>query len=161
MAFRRDSQEIPVMTVGKYANMRMDKLPLSYLRWMMTQDFPKPWLAFAKKKLEASDFNDMKLSVTRHAIDMFSKRFIHVWIQSEGQKGDEGVGLASFIAMLADEAWEKGEYVRKPRHQDDGIVKELRGMRFVFKANPSFEEYRTVITIMEHTELVDPNPTKV
>src|SRR3990172_2144006 len=76
----------PVITLGKYAGKRIDTLPNSYLRWMITQDFPKEWMDCAKEKLEQSDHSDLNLNISRHAIDMFSKRFLTLWIQSEGQK---------------------------------------------------------------------------
>jgi len=148
MSFKQDKEKPPVITVGKYAGVPMDKLPLSYLRWLITQDFPKSWVEFAIKKLEASDYSDIYLNVSRHAIDMFSKRFIALWAKEEGHKGDEAIGIATFIATLAQRAWEHGEDVSKHRHQDDGIVKEYEGIKWVFNVNPNFPDYKDVITVM-------------
>lgn len=139
------------MEVGKYAGSYVDTLPNSYLRWLITQDFPKEILEAADKKLKTSDYNDLYLNVTRHAIDMFSKRFLMRWIKSEGHKGDNGCGLATFIATIAQEAWEKGTDVSKNRHKDDGIVKELDGLKWVFGVNPNYPDYREVITVMDST----------
>ena len=81
--------KIPVMEVGRYAGMPVDRLPNSYLRWIITQDFPKNILEVAKKKLEASNYNDFHLNISRHTIDMFSKRFIGQWLQSESHRSEE------------------------------------------------------------------------
>lgn len=142
-------KEIPKINVGRYAGTPIDKLPNSYLRWMMSQDFPKEWLDYAHKKLEQSTYNDIHLNISRHAIDMFSKRFLALWIQSESQKGNGGDGIASFIAKLAQEAWEKGTDISKHRHQNDGIIKIWMNIKWVFNVNPDFPDYRDVITIME------------
>lgn len=142
------TEKSPVITVGRYAGTPIDQLPNSYLRWMLTQNFPKIWLEAAEKKLMQSDYNDLHLHVSRHALDMFSKRFIHIWTKNEARKGDDCMGIASYVAWLANEAWEKGEDISKRRHQDDGIVRELNGIRFVFVVNPNFPEYKSVITVM-------------
>lgn len=142
---------IPTITVGRYAGVKIDKLPHSYLRWMLTQDFPRLWLDCAKEKLEASNYGDLHLSVSRHAIDMFSKRFLDRWLQlSRTRENDPG--LASYIAQLAQEAWEKGQNVSKKRHQDDGIVKEFLGIKFVFSVSKEFPDYKDVITVMDGSE---------
>lgn len=143
---------IPVITVGRYAGTPIDQLPNSYLRWMITQDFPKDWLACAKRKLEESDYNDLYLHVSRHTIDMFSKRFLFKWIQSENNKGDDGDGLATYVAKQAEEAWDKGTDVSKHRHETDGIVKEYKDIKWVFGVNPNFPDYRDVITVMQSNE---------
>ena len=137
------------MTVGRYVGTDIDKLPNSYLRWIIGQDFPKEILETAKMKLSQSDYNDIYLNVSRHAIDMFSKRFLFKWLHSENDKGDAGDGLATFIAKRAQEAWEKGVDVSKHRHQDDGIVKALGGIQWVFATNPNFPDYRDVVTVID------------
>lgn len=147
MSYRKDLKS-PVITVGRYAGTPIDQLPNSYLRWMITQDFPKAWLECAKKKLEQSDYNDLYLHVSRHAIDMFSKRFLFYWMKRENDKGDDGDGLATFIAKCAQKAWEEGTDVSKRRHQDDGIVKEWDGIKWVFHVNPNYPDYKDVITVM-------------
>lgn len=141
----------PVITVGRYSGTPIDKLPNSYLRWMITQDFSKAWLDAARKKLVESDYNDLYLSVSRHAIDMFSKRFINEWVKSEGQKED-GKGLATYMAIQAEKAWEKGTDVSKKRHKDDGIVKDYMGIKWVFGVNPNYPDYRDVITVMASSD---------
>ena len=143
----------PTITVGRYAGKRIDTLPNSYLRWMLTQgDFPKLWLDWAKKKLEGSNYSDLYLSLSRHAIDMFSKRFNHLWLKHVREEGDKADGIATFMARLAEEAWEKGEDVSKHRHQDDGVIKELRGIKWVFNVNRDVPEYRDVITVISSTD---------
>ena len=140
------------MVVGRYAGKKVDQLPNSYLRWLITQDFPKQILEAAKKKLEQSDYNDLYLNISRHAIDMFSKRFMHLWAQHVIDQGDKADGVCTYITKAAQRAWEQGEDTSKHRHQDDGVVKELEGIRWVFHVNPNFPDYRDVITVMASNE---------
>ena len=146
------NQPIPVMEVGRYAGRRVDTLPLSYLRWVISQDFSKDILECAIEKLKNSEYNDLPIDVSRHAIDMFSKRFLALWVGSEGKKEEGAIGLASFIAILAQEAWEKGEDVSKYRHQDDGVVKRWKDIKWVFGVNPNYPDYLSVITVMDSSE---------
>lgn len=134
--------------VGKYAGSYLDTLPNSYLRWIITQKFPKAIIDAAIKKLEESSYSDLYISISRHAIDMYSKRFIHLWLQSEARKGKDGDGLATFIAKAAQEAWDNGEDVSKHRHQADGIIKLHNNIQWVFNVNEEHPDYRDVITVM-------------
>lgn len=142
----------PIMPLGRYAGKPVASLPNSYLRWMLSQKFPKTLLEAAEKKLKASSYSDLYLHVTRHAIDMFSKRFLHLWLTHVREDGKDAVGLASFIATLAQAAWERGSDISKHRHQDDGVVKALEGVQWVFGVNPDFPEYRDVVNVMDGTE---------
>ena len=151
MSYRKDSEKSPIMQVGRYNGKPVDTLPHSYLRWMIGQNFPKVIVEAAKKKLESSDYSDLHLNVSRHALDMFSKRFLHLWSASEGHKGEDAVGLATFVATMAQEAFVIGMDVSKHRHQDDGVVKLLNGLRWVFNVNPSYPDYKDVITVMGDT----------
>lgn len=144
--------KIPVIDVGKYAGAPIDALPNSYLRWMLTQDFPKEWLECARTKLEASDYSDIYLSISRHAIDMFSKRFLWMWLKSENKKGDDAMGLGTFIATLAQEAWDCGRDTSKHRHKGDGVVRSYKGIQWVFGFNPHYPDLHDVITVMTDTE---------
>jgi len=147
---------MPKMSIGRYTGIDIDKLPNSYLRWLIGQDFSKEILEAAKLKLSQSAYNDLYLHVSRHALDMFSKRFLFKWLQSENDKGDAGDGLASYVAKRAQEAWEKGEDISKRRHQDDGVVKAWGGIQWVFGVNPNFPDYRDVITVMVDDRLSPP-----
>ncbi len=138
----------PVMIVGRYAGTPVDRLPNSYLRWIIGQDFPKIILDAAKKKLEQSDYNDLYLNVTRHAVDMFSKRFLYLWNEHIRKQGDKGDGLATFIVKQAQEAWENGTDISKHRHQDDGTVKLYKQIKWVFAVNSNFPDYRDLVTVM-------------
>lgn len=134
---------IPRITVGRYAGTPINQLPNSYLRWMISQDFPKEWLDIARKKLSESPYSDEYLNVTRHAYDQFSLRFLSMW-QTDGQE----MGIGTFIVKRAEEAWKAGEDVSKHRHQDDGIVKLWRGVKWVFRVSPMFPDYKELITCM-------------
>lgn len=143
-------KKIPVMEVGQYAGIPVDQLPLSYLRWLVNQNFPKEITEAAMEKLKKSDYNDTNLDVTRHAIDMFSKRFLFRWIQKENIRGDAGDGVATYLAKTADEAWQKGEDVSKKRFENDNTIKLYDDILWVFKLNPQFPEYRQLVTVMEN-----------
>lgn len=139
----------PIMFTGKYKGIRLDQIPNSYLRWMLTQDFPTEFMDAAKKKINASIYDSSELHLSRHAIDVFSKRFITIWLESESEKGDDGEGLATFMTRLAERAWLQGRDVSKNRHEDDGIIKELFGLRWVFARNSALPDYKDVITVTE------------
>jgi len=142
----------PKMTVGKYVGAYVDTLPNSYLRWLITQKFPTSILDAAVKKLDESSYNDIFINVSRHALDMYSKRFIHLWIQSEAHKGKGGEGLATFVAKTAQDAWDKGVDVSKHRHDDDGVIKEYQGIKWVFGFNYNYPDYKEIITVMESND---------
>lgn len=163
------------MVVGRYAGKRVDQLPNSYLRWVIMQDFPVDIVEAAKRKLAQSDYNDEYITVSRHAIDMYSKRFLDRWwkpmlvigidvgvedlqagkvIESDNlvvkdkPRGDM-VGLATHIALEAKEAWEQGKDASKHRHAKDGIIRVYEGIQWVFAVSPHFPDYKEVITLME------------
>lgn len=132
---------MPKIEVGKYRGTPIDQLPNGYLRWMLTQNFPKQWKEIAKRKVNSSDFCDTDIDVSRHAIDMFSKRFLHKW-------KDRSMGLATYVTKQAEKALNEGECVTKIRHKDDGISRKLDGVTYVFTDAEDFPEYRRVITVM-------------
>lgn len=140
---------IPRITVGKYAGTPIDQLPVSYCRWMLSQDFSLEWLEIARKKVEASPMHNEPLAVSRHAIDRFSVRFLKHWTEYKVSRGtQEYDGIATFLVKMATDAWEKGDDVSKNRHQDDGVVKRYKGIKFVFNQSETFPEYRELITVM-------------
>lgn len=144
-------QPIPRINVGKYKGTPIDQLPVSYCRWMLGQDFPREWLEIAKAKVEASPTYNEPLNVSRHAIDRFSLRFLRLWNEHKQVfhgKQEEADGMATFLVKLAEEAWQNGSDVSKNRHQDDGIVKLHRGIKFVFNQSQEFPDYRELITVM-------------
>lgn len=139
------------MHVGRYAGVAVDKLPLSYCRWMLTQDFPREILEWAEKKVKASAFNGDYINVSRHALDMFSLRFMPLWVTDNSMR-TELQGLSTFVAKMAQEAWERGVDRSKRRHQHDGTVKEFGEVLFVFGVNPDFPDYKELITVMPVSE---------
>ena len=137
------------MPVGKYAGKPIDQLPISYLRWMLMQDFPKELLDAAKRKVDASHYSNEYVSVSRHAVDMFSLRFLDRWTRFNAPlHSTKQLGIGTYIARLAQAAWDEGKDVSKHRHQDDGIVKELDGIKFVFATSEHFPDYKDVVTVM-------------
>ena len=141
------------MQVGRYSGVAVDKLPNSYLRWLIAQDFSKLIVDAAKQKLDESEHSDLFINVSRHTVDMFSKRFLGLWVNSEADKGEDAVGLGTFIATLAQQAWEHGEDISKHRHQDDGTVKLYKDIKWVFNVGLNYPDYKDVITVMPGTDL--------
>lgn len=143
-----ESKPIPRINVGKYAGTPIDQLPVSYCRWMLGQDFPKEWLEIAKAKVEASDTYNEHMSLSRHAIDRFSIRFIKLWTTYRYADKRNTDGIATFLVKQAERAWKNGVDVSKNRHQDDGIIKEYRGVKYVFNQSEQYPDYLELITVM-------------
>lgn len=146
------------MQVGKYQGVPIDQLPASYCRWLLSQDFPVEILEIAKAKVDASPTYSEPLAVSRHALDRFSLRFLHKWFEYKGTMRTGYDGMATFLVKLATEAWEQGKDVSKNRHQDDGIVKQHKGILFVFNQSKQFPEYKELITVMERTKHIPSVP---
>lgn len=138
-------QQPAVMSVGKYAGKPVDQLPLSYCRWIISQKFDKNILYAAKKKVDASIYAKTEINVSRHAVDMFSIRFIDRWINNPDK---HKIGIGTFLANIASEAWKYGQDVSKNRHEDDGIVKLYQDIKFVFTLNDTFPDYKELVTVM-------------
>lgn len=145
---------VPKITVGRYAGTPIDQLPNSYLRWMLNQKFPKEWLDIARRKLKQSPYHNEYLTISRHAYDQFSLRFIERWqrYMADPATGVNPDGIGTFVTKLAENAWREGRDVSKRRHQDDGVVKEWEGIRWVFGVSPTFPDYKELITVMPLSE---------
>lgn len=128
--------------MGKYKGLKINQAPNSYLRWMLSQEFPEEWMEIAREKLAASHFDSTSsIEVSRHALDMFSVRFIDKWNEREDKK----IGIATFLAHLADEAVKNGKDITKKRRSDEGQIFDYKGIKFVVTPN---EPLKTVITVM-------------
>ena len=136
------NEEIPIMSVGKYKNVRMDAIPAGYLRWLCTQPFPQEILDFAMKKLRDDNTTNIQMEVTRHAYDRFSLRFMNNYFNRQ----DKAEGIGSYFAREANEAYEKGKDVSKHRHDSEQITKVYKGIKWVFNKGGSI---RCLITIMD------------
>ena len=139
--------EIPIINVGRYSGTPIDKLPASYLRWMLAQDFPQEWKNIAKAKVEESPVYGEPLVISMHAIDRFSVRFIRTWQDHMMAKHSPRDGLATFLVKQAELAWKEGKDVSKNRDDDDGVIKLHKGIKYVFSKNDS--TYRELITVMD------------
>ncbi len=135
-------KNIPKINVGRYAGTPVDQLPYSYLRWLIGQKFSKEIMDIAKEKLKESSYSNEYISISRHTYDQFSLRFIKKW----EERADKTMGLGTFIVKEAEWVWEQGVDISKNRHQDDGILKELDGIVWVFNVSSQFPDYKDVIT---------------
>jgi len=128
-----------IMPVGRYAGKVVDSLPNSYLRWIITQDFSEEIMEIARNKIKDSSYNSDHIAISRHTYDQYSMRFIDRW-------KIHTTGFGTFVVQEAERAWEQGVDVSKHRHKDDGVLKELEGIVWVFRVSPQFPEYKEVIT---------------
>lgn len=133
---------VPMMTVGKYKGTRVDALPTSYCRWLLTQNFPEEILKYARRKVESNKTTDLPMEVTRHAYDSFSLRYMDIFVHRENKK--EGFG--SFVARMALEALEKGKDITVNRHRDENTRISYEGITWVFNRDG---ELKTLITVLE------------
>ena len=141
---KKKQTEIPVITVGKYAGTKVDALPMSYLRWMLGQDFPEEWKQIARSKLGTDVMTKtQQVEVSRHAIDRFSLRHIQHWESRTNSK----TGMGTFLTEMAEKALLEGTDISKKRTKDDGQIFLYEGIKFVF-TNPN-EPIRTLITVMD------------
>ena len=138
----KQKKEAPIMEMGKYEGLRIDQIPNSYLRWMIGQDFPKEWKDIAMDKIGKSQFDNTVIDISRHALDMFSLRYLSIW---QSQSEVSNVGLATFVAHLAVLAYERGTDISKNRSKDDGKILSYEGIDYVFSRNDTLI---TLITIM-------------
>lgn len=132
------------MPYGKYKGKKVDTLPMSYLRWILAQKFPEDIMAVARVKVNANPSSKLMIDLTRHAIDSFSLRYLSVW-QKRWVTLKVQQGIASFLAELALEAYDKGEDVSLTRHQDEEVRKKFQDMIFVFNRDG---EIKVLITVM-------------
>ena len=131
------------MPYGRYKGVPVVKIPNSYLRWLINQPgIPEIIKQEAAKKLENSDFDNTDIDISRHAIDMFSKRFLSKW---ENRK----IGIATSVAHLAIEALTKGKLLIDERNIDKGIKMYFDGIIWVFNWDDIFPQYKTLITVIE------------
>ena len=134
----------PILNFGKFNGVAIDKVPNSYLRWILTQDFPKEYIYWAKKKLSKNPTDKFEITITRHAIDSFSLRFLDHWI-SYNELNLSSVGLGSYLAKTGLEAFVNGKDISRKRHEEEEIMKEYKGIKWVFNRDG---EEKIVITVM-------------
>lgn len=128
----------PILSFGKFKGIEIDKVPTSYCRWILTQDFPDDIMEWARKKVGTEITNKLEIEVTRHAIDKYSFTFLELW--------DKKNGLASHIAFQALRAWDLGKDVSKNRHKEDQIIKYHDGIEWIFNKDG---ELKVLITVQK------------
>lgn len=136
------------MPFGKYQGMAVKSIPNSYLRWLITiDDVSEEIKKEAEEKLEASDYDSTDIQITRHAIDMFSKRFLEKW-------SDKKIGIATFVTRFAVDALAKGLMVTDQRPWGRGIKYFYDDMVWVFNWDDKYPEHKSLITIMHPNKKV-------
>lgn len=135
---KEEIAKIPILQFGKYKGKRIDQVPMSYLRWILTQKFGSEIEKYAREKVSRNNTITDNLDVTRHAIDKFSLLFLDTW-------EERNIGLGSYVTRKALEANEKGKDISKHRHENDERIMEWEGIRYVFNNDSNFI---TLITVM-------------
>lgn len=131
------------MPFGKYQGIEVKSIPNSYLRWLMNHDgIPQFLKEEARKKLEKSDYDNTDIEVTRHAVDMFSKRFLDKW-------DDKNTGIGSFVAQRAIEAFTKGKVLAGERTFNHGIKFLFDDIIWVINWDKKLPQYKSLITVMK------------
>lgn len=130
------------MPFGRYSGIEIKRIPNSYLRWLLTVPTISSIIRKeVEEKLRNSDFDSTDIQISRHAMDMFSKRFIEKW-------QDKKVGIGSFLAHYAVDALSKGKLVKDERNLDKGISIYFDEIVWVFNWPKESPEYKTLITVM-------------
>lgn len=135
----------PFLSIGKYKGKRITEVPMSYLRWILSQKFPAEIMDFAREKVSENPTSNINMDITRHAYDSFSLRYLGKWQQYNIGRLGKMVGIGSYISMIAQEAFDTGEDISKTRHQDEELIKKYQDMKFVFNRDG---EVKVCITIM-------------
>lgn len=125
-----------IMTFGKYEGQRVTRVPVSYLKWAVsnraetiieTKDGRFPFHEVAKAEIQRRGERLENIEVSHHAIDRASLYFMPKFRLEHGHME----GLASWLARLSWEAWRD----RKPgERQIDGTWKiERHGIKFIIE----------------------------
>lgn len=130
------------MPFGRYKGIAVKKIPNSYLRWLLTvPSIPKIIREEAENKLRSSDFDSTDIQISRHAVDMFSKRFINKW-------ADRKIGIGTFLAHMAIDAINKGIIVNDDRNIGKGISIYYDNIVWVFTWPKESPDFKSLITVM-------------
>ena len=130
------------MPFGKYKGVEIKKINNSYLRWLLTiAGLPDDVREAASEKIKNSDFDQTDIQITRHALDMFSKRFLSRW-------EDRDIGLATFVARMAVKALKEGIEIKDNRKLERGLEILYENIIWVFNWPPEAPDYKSLITVM-------------
>lgn len=115
------------------------KIPLKALRFMASLNHGCAEFALAELSRRGTQVTPSKVVVTHHAIDQFSKRKLSKWLNDEETGMLAGVGLASWLEMQAQHAFDDGV-------MDDTGSRYMRdGMMFGISVDNDYIKLTTVI----------------
>lgn len=145
---------VPLMPAGKYKGVPVDKLPLSYCRWMLTQKFSPDIVKIARAKVEASPLKKKEIAVSVHAIDKFSLLYHDRWL-SEGKPNN--IGLGEYVIQLGTQALMLGKKLSTVGRPDDTNKRyEFDGVVYVFGFNDGTPDYKELVTLFPAKKLSTP-----
>lgn len=128
-----------VMPMGKYAGTRVQRIPRSYLEWMVQVRHDLAGVAKAELDRRGSKVPEMDLSP--HAVDRASQRLLSRWYKDCKASGE---GLHSWLSRKAREAYEL------ILDGSDTIVYE--GVKYVFQADGAFPSLKSVMIASSHKQ---------
>lgn len=132
------------MPVGRFKGVPVDKLPLHYCRWILTQKFPKEIIDIVKAKVEASAVKGPNIDVTLHAIDKFSLIADEMW-RNDGKRNN--IGISAYLRGLAVSSMVLGTDISLNRHEEDSRRYLYRGLVFCIAWNDERPQYKELVTV--------------
>ena len=85
------------ITCGKYAGVLITQVPVQYLIWMVSVNHSERHLA--EKEIERRGTSLPTVSVSLHAIDRASLRFLNLYLKDR----NKGEGIARWLCRIAEE----------------------------------------------------------
>jgi len=121
-----------VLEFGKHRDVRIQRVPVSYL-FFMVRNQTKQW-KFAEAELARRGTVIPKIEISGHAIDSASLRIRKIWHQHRGERE----GLHAWLASAAWDAWNL-------RPNDEAMEVTHLGVRWAFKLEGV---YPVLLTVM-------------
>lgn len=120
---------------GKYKGQRITRLPVSYLKFAITEGIRRPiktldgdfpFVDVARAEIERRGERLETIDVSHHAIDRLSLHCLDLWKHAHSP----GEGIAAWAQRMALEAWAKRT---EPAEGEDNIKVDHNGLRWVFE----------------------------
>jgi hypothetical protein len=114
-----DTQGV-ILSFGKHKGQLLTRVPISYIRWMATNDVPQS--DYARAEFERRGDTMPKVEISGHAIDRASLRVLQTWRATR----NEDEGLYSWLQRMVLEALKSG-------HRLDGGKIKYRKIKWVIE----------------------------
>ena len=128
-----DSNGSPVMPNGKHAGQSIQRVPSSYLKWMVSANHT--YAAMAQDELNRRGTDVSEIEISAHAVDRASQRVLDIW---KSTRKDENEGLYTWLSRMASEALDSA----KGEPEQDTIP--YKGMKFFFGMDGAYPILATI-----------------